>query len=130
MSINSALIILHTHNWHIAYLYGLPGWAPDPKKRAFNRPKKVPKEQAKKGGKGEEKIGSPDGSMGGNHSGDTTTTDDDVNMMDATQPLAMQAAMREDDDKDLADAFELAQLLFVVGLVAIKYIVFLDTECS
>lgn len=48
--------------------------------------------------------------------------------MDTTQPLATQAPMQDDDDqnKDLDDAFEPAQLLFVVGRVAIKHIVFLE----
>jgi hypothetical protein len=50
-----------------------------------------------------------------------TATEDNVNMMDITQPLAKQAAVQDDDDdqnKDLGDAFELALLLFVVGHVA------------
>src|SRR3984957_19258084 len=33
---------------------------------------------------------------------------------------------QEDQDKDMGDAFELSQLLFVVGHVAIKHIVFLE----
>lgn len=91
--------------------------------RAFNRPKKASEEQNEEGGKDDS-----DTSVVENHPGNSTT-EDDVNMMDATQPLATQAAMQDDNDdqnKDLGDAFELAQLLFVVGHVAIKHIVFLE----
>ena len=62
---------------------------------------------------------------GENHPGNTTITEDDVTIMDATQPLATQVATQEADDQD-KDAFELAQLLFVVGHVAVKHIVFLE----
>ena len=97
--------------------------------RAFNRPKKASEDQTMNGGNEDEKGAELDASMGENHPEDPTATEDDVNMMDATQPLATQAATQEDDDdqnKDLGDAFELAQLLFVVGHVAIKHIVFLE----
>ena len=56
--------------------------------------------------------------MGEDHPGDTTHGSDDmVNVPEATQ---------EDSQKDVGDAFELSQLLFVVGHVAIKHIVFLE----
>jgi condensin complex subunit 1 len=96
--------------------------------RAFNRPKKASEEQSEGGEKENEKTIDSEASMGDDHPGDTTITEGDVNMMDATQPLATQAPIQEDDDqnKDLGDAYELAQLLFVVGHVAIKHIVFLE----
>jgi condensin complex subunit 1 len=97
--------------------------------RAFNRPTRAPEEQTELRGKEDEKGADSDTSMGENHPGITATAEDDVSMMDATQPLATQAATQDDDDdqnKDLGDAFELAQLLFVVGHVAIKHIVFLE----
>lgn len=40
--------------------------------------------------------------------------------------LASTASGAEAGDKDVGDAFELSQLLFVVGHVAIKHIVFLE----
>ncbi|PPQ70796.1 hypothetical protein CVT24_001077 [Panaeolus cyanescens] len=51
--------------------------------------------------------------------GDTTFTEADVTMQDATQAT-------QGDSTDFGDAFELSQLLFVVGHVAIKQIVFLE----
>lgn len=90
--------------------------------RAFNRPKNAAEGQ---GGKEDEKGADPDASMGENQPGDTTITEDDFNM-DGTQPLATQVEEEVNQSKDLGDAFELAQLLFVVGHVAIKHIVFLE----
>lgn len=56
--------------------------------------------------------------MDEDHPGDTTQASDiTANGHDATQ---------EDNQNDLGDAFELSQLLFVVGHVAIKHIVFLE----
>lgn len=47
---------------------------------------------------------------------------DDVTNLTITQDESVQ----NEDDKDIGDAFELSQLLFVVGHVAIKHIVFLE----
>lgn len=56
--------------------------------------------------------------MDEDHPGDTTRDSDDMaNVPEATQ---------EDNQKDMGDAFEMSQLLFVVGHVAIKHIVFLE----
>lgn len=54
--------------------------------------------------------------MDEDHPGDISRTSDDT-----TQP-----DVSDDKEKDLGDAFELSQLLFVVGHVAIKHIVFLE----
>jgi condensin complex subunit 1 len=53
--------------------------------------------------------------------GDITHNSDDAATRNVTQD-----AIQEDQEKDLGDAFELSQLLFVVGHVAIKHIVFLE----
>lgn len=67
------------------------------------------------------------------HPGDQTMEAGDVTIQDATQtPDATQAppdatqTTQNDGEKDLGEAFELSQLLFVVGHIAIKHIVFLE----
>ncbi|RDB27013.1 Condensin complex subunit 1 [Hypsizygus marmoreus] len=80
--------------------------------RAFSRtpePKAEPQSQAEK---------DPD-AMDEDHPGDTTRGSDDM----ATAP---PEATQDDKGSDVGDAFELSQLLFVVGHVAIKQIVFLE----
>ena len=69
--------------------------------------------------------------MNEDHPADTTIDTGDVSMLDATQ--ATQAtqtqttqATQDNGERDVGDAFELSQLLFVVGHVAIKQIVFLE----
>ncbi|KAF8890031.1 non-SMC mitotic condensation complex subunit 1-domain-containing protein, partial [Gymnopilus junonius] len=64
---------------------------------------------------------------------DQTTESGDVTMQDATQttdatqtPPDTTQTTQSDGEKDLGEAFELSQLLFVVGHVAIKHIVFLE----
>jgi condensin complex subunit 1 len=52
---------------------------------------------------------------------ETQETDGDVSMQEATQEPTEKKG-----PKDLGDTFELSQLLFVVGHVAIKHIVFLE----
>ncbi|KAF9479751.1 hypothetical protein BDN70DRAFT_833871 [Pholiota conissans] len=52
--------------------------------------------------------------------GDVTMDAGDITMQDASQ------APPENGDADLGEAFEMSQLLFVVGHVAIKHIVFLE----
>jgi len=80
--------------------------------RAFSRRSKAKTEnQANK---------DPD-AMDEDHPGDITQGSDDTTTRDTTQD-----AIQEDQEKDLGDAFELSQLLFVVGHVAIKHIVFLE----
>ena len=92
--------------------------------RTFDRPTEAIEKQTEEGG--------DDNEMGADavapEDNPENAAQDDVDMMDATQPLATQATTQEDNDqnKDLGDAFELAQLLFVVGHVAIKHIVFLE----
>jgi condensin complex subunit 1 len=51
------------------------------------------------------------------------TQDPDASMISTSQPLS-QATQGHSDD--MGDAFELSQLMFVVGHVAIKHIVFLE----
>ncbi|KJA17627.1 hypothetical protein HYPSUDRAFT_146327 [Hypholoma sublateritium FD-334 SS-4] len=88
--------------------------------RAFNSPRKDPGEQ---GAAGKAPEASQEGTQEGTqdeHVGDVTMDAGDVTMQDATQ------ATQEDGERDLGEAFELAQLLFVVGHVAIKHIVFLE----
>lgn len=89
--------------------------------RAFSRPPKAAGESVAK---------DPD-VMNEDHPADTTIDIGDVSMLDATQ--ATQAtqtqttqATQDNDERDVGDAFELSQLLFVVGHVAIKQIVFLE----
>ncbi|KDR79872.1 hypothetical protein GALMADRAFT_222814 [Galerina marginata CBS 339.88] len=79
--------------------------------RAFSRPKKSPEEQSV------EKEPEPTNEE---HVGDRTMESGDVSMQDATQTT------QDDQEKDLGEAFELSQLLFVVGHVAIKHVVFLE----
>lgn len=40
--------------------------------------------------------------------------------------MTQDGSIRDDKDGDVGDAFELSQLLFIVGHVAIKHIVFLE----
>ena len=40
--------------------------------------------------------------------------------------MTQDGSIRDDRDRDVGDAFELSQLLFIVGHVAIKHIVFLE----
>lgn len=59
------------------------------------------------------------------HPSNNTITEADVMMLEPTQA----SQYTQDDkgkEKDVGDAFELAQLVFVVGHVAIKHIVFLE----
>jgi len=56
--------------------------------------------------------------MDEDHPGDTTRAPDD--------PVASSQATQDDRESDVGDAFELSQLLFVVGHVAIKHIVYLE----
>ncbi|KAF8155920.1 non-SMC mitotic condensation complex subunit 1-domain-containing protein [Crassisporium funariophilum] len=83
--------------------------------RAFSRAPKAAGADAE----AEEGEKDPD-AMNEDHPGDTTVDPGDVSMLDATQ------GTQEDKPKDVGDAFELSQLLFVVGHVAIKQIVFLE----
>jgi len=85
--------------------------------KAFSRPKKTPAEPEQTQGDKD-----PD-AMAEDNVGDTTMAEGDVSMLDGTP--ATQAS-QNDQEKDIGDAFELAQLLFVVGHVAIKQIVFLE----
>ena len=66
--------------------------------------------------------------MNEDHPADTTIDTGDVSMLDATQATQTQPtqATQDNDERDVGDAFELSQLLFVVGHVAIKQIVFLE----
>jgi condensin complex subunit 1 len=86
--------------------------------RAFSRPPKAAGESVAK---------DPD-AMNENQPADTTMDTGDVSMLDATQAIqsATQSATPDSKEKDVGDAFELSQLLFVVGHVAIKHIVFLE----
>jgi condensin complex subunit 1 len=86
--------------------------------RAFSRPPKAAGESVAK---------DPD-VMNENHPADTTIDTGDVSMLDATQATQAQTtqATQDNDERDVGDAFELSQLLFVVGHVAIKQIVFLE----
>ncbi|KIM35665.1 hypothetical protein M413DRAFT_449620 [Hebeloma cylindrosporum] len=59
--------------------------------------------------------------MNEDHPGDTTVGSADMSMHDPTQ-----STQEESSEKDLGEAFELSQLLFVVGHVAIKQIVYLE----
>lgn len=90
--------------------------------RAFNSPRKDP---------GPNEPRAPEATQEGSqeptqaltqdeHAGDVTMDAGDVTMQDATQ------ATQQEGERELGEAFELAQLLFVVGHVAIKHIVFLE----
>ncbi|KAI0750990.1 non-SMC mitotic condensation complex subunit 1-domain-containing protein [Daedaleopsis nitida] len=57
---------------------------------------------------------------------DPDAMDEDEVDPDVTQQSQSQAQSQSDSGKDTGDAFELSQLLFVVGHVAIKQIVFLE----
>ena len=86
--------------------------------RAFSRPPKAAGESGAK---------DPD-VMNEDHPADATIDTGDVSMLDATQATQTQTpqATQDNDGRDVGDAFELSQLLFVVGHVAIKQIVFLE----
>ena len=88
--------------------------------RAFNRPKLAPDEQPDEGAKQ-----SADPDTASDNPGDTTVHEGDVTMLDSTQP-SQAAPDDKRGEKDTGDAFELSQLLFTVGHVAIKHIVFLE----
>lgn len=80
-------------------------------RRAFGRKPKAPAEKEKEGeNKPEEKDTDPD------------AMDEDPSMDKSQEGSEAQ----EGSPKDLGDAFELSQVLFVVGHVAIKHIVFLE----
>jgi len=76
--------------------------------RVFDKPRKALEEQTQEGEK--------EGADPNTKTGEDCPEEEDVNMIDATQLLATQAPPQEDNDqnKDLGDVFELAQLLFVV----------------
>lgn len=57
---------------------------------------------------------------------DPDAMDEDGGEADASADRTQQSQAGNADGKDTGDAFELAQLLFVVGHVAIKQIVFLE----
>ena len=58
---------------------------------------------------------------------DPDAMDEDEDDADADQPQSPSKSQAQSDpSKDTGDAFELSQLLFVVGHVAIKQIVFLE----
>lgn len=46
--------------------------------------------------------------------------------MDGDTTMTLDSSAADNDEKDVGDAFELSQLLFIVGHVAIKHIVFLE----
>ncbi|KAF9528388.1 non-SMC mitotic condensation complex subunit 1-domain-containing protein [Crepidotus variabilis] len=93
--------------------------------KAFNRPKKSPVPEGQESAeKQPDSENDPDSVESEDQAGDTTINEADVTMMDATQ--STQATQDDGQDKDVGDAFELSQLLFVVGHVAIKHIVFLE----
>ena len=65
--------------------------------------------------------------MDEDHPADTTIEDTgDVSMLEATQATQTTQVTQDTNEKDVGDAFELNQLLFLVGHVAIKQIVFLE----
>ena len=89
--------------------------------RVFNRPKTAPNEQPDD----VEKQSADLDAEASDNPGDMTMHEGDVMMLDPTQPS--QAALDDKGgEKDTGDAFELSQLLFIVGHVAIKHIVFLE----
>ncbi|PPQ81973.1 hypothetical protein CVT25_014624 [Psilocybe cyanescens] len=81
--------------------------------RAFSRPQKE-KDASEKPTEKDPDV------MNEDHPGDMTMGSADISMQEATQ------ATQDDQEKDLGEAFELSQLLFVVGHVAIKHVVFLE----
>ncbi|KAH9478251.1 Condensin complex subunit 1 [Psilocybe cubensis] len=85
--------------------------------RAFSRPQKE-KDMTEAT---DDKDKEADAAMNEDQAGDVTMAD--ITMQDATQ--ATQAT-QDDQDKQFGEAFELSQLLFVVGHVAIKHVVFLE----
>ncbi|KAF9558299.1 ARM repeat-containing protein, partial [Agrocybe pediades] len=60
------------------------------------------------------------------NAGDATMDSADVTMQDATQATTQATQDDPDKEKDVGEAFEMSQLLFVVGHVAIKHVVFLE----
>ena len=80
--------------------------------RAFSRPKAAT---------GDPPVEKDPDTMNEDHPGDTTIGSADMSMHEPTQ-----STQEDDGEKDLGEAFELSQLLFVVGHVAIKQIVFLE----
>jgi len=58
--------------------------------------------------------------MNEDHHGDTTVGSANLSVLEPTK------ATQDDGEKDLDEGFELSQLLFVVGQVAIKQMVFLE----
>ena len=89
--------------------------------RAFNRPKTAPNEQPDDG----EKQSADLDAEASDNPADRTMHEGDVTMLDPTQP-SQAASDDKGGEKDTGDAFELSQLLFIVGHVAIKHIVFLE----
>ncbi len=106
--------------------------------RAFGRPRKGGEGEEVQQGEGKEEKDGEDreveadedkvkdkDAMDEDHPGNKTVTEGDMTMLEPTQA----SQYTQDDkgkEKDVGDAFELAQLLFVVGHVAIKHIVFLE----
>lgn len=107
--------------------------------RAFGRPRKGGEEvQTRQGEEGEEEKDREDkeveadedkvkdkDAMDEDHPGNKTVTEGDTTMLEPTQ-ASQYTQGDKGKEKDVGDAFELAQLLFVVGHVAIKHIVFLE----
>ena len=83
--------------------------------RAFSRPSKTETQPESQTQSQSEKD--PD-AMDEDHPRDTPKAPDD--------PVAESQATQDDKGSDVGDAFELSQLLFVVGHVAIKHIVYLE----
>ncbi|KAJ3506594.1 hypothetical protein NLJ89_g6784 [Agrocybe chaxingu] len=89
--------------------------------RAFSREKKPAVPAATESQEEEEGAEKDPDAMVEDQPGDTTfVSAADVTMQDATQ------ATQDSNDRDLGEAFELSQLLFVVGHVAMKHIVYLE----
>lgn len=87
--------------------------------RAFSRPPKAIGESVAK----DPEV------MNEDHPADATMDHGDVSMLDptqATQATQSTQSTQSSGEKDVGDALELSQLLFVVGHVAIKQIVFLE----
>jgi condensin complex subunit 1 len=82
--------------------------------RAFSHQRKDGSQPAETGN-----VQGPESTQDEN-AGDVTMDAGDITMQDASQPP------QEGGEVDLGEAFELSQLLFVVGHVAIKHIVFLE----
>jgi len=88
--------------------------------RAFTPKQKTAEDQAASAEKEKEKEASNE-----ENAGDVTMDSADATMLDATQ--ATQATQDDPNkEKDVGEAFEMSQLLFVVGHVAIKHVVYLE----